>query len=130
MVGWPEFVGQVAAVFRSLPRAQRASARILVGNYGEAGAIDLFGPRYGLPPALSGHLTYYYWKPPHVVAQTLILVQVSPASLGGQCAGVRTAAIIHNSLGIDNQENGEPVLVCHGSRIDLDRVWSAQQHFD
>ena len=60
MVCWPEFTATVAEVYDSLPHGERARTQILVGNYGEAGAIDVYGPRYHLPPALSGHLTFYY----------------------------------------------------------------------
>jgi len=129
MVGWPQFVRTVAGVYDMLPAAERHHTRILVGNYGEAGAIDLYGPRYHLPPALSGHLTYYYWKPAHVVARALILIEVSPQSLGGQCRSVRQMATIANSLDVRNEEYGNPVLLCEGA-IDLDRVWRAQLHYD
>src|ERR1019366_5882379 len=57
MVGWPEFVRTIAGVYDSLPPSERSQTRILVGNYGEAGAIDLYGPRYHPPSALSGPLT-------------------------------------------------------------------------
>jgi len=129
MVGWPQFTRIVARVYDRLPLQERRRTRILVGNYGEAGAIDLYGPRYHLPPALSGHLTYYYWKPRHVVVRALIMVEVDPASLGGQCRQVRRVATITNSLHVENEEYGNPVLLCTG-RIDLDRVWKRQLHYD
>ena len=129
MVGWPEFVRTIAGVYDGLPPSERSQTRILVGNYGEAGAIDLYGPRYHLPSALSGHLSYYYWKPPHVVVRALILVQVSPSSLGGQCASVKQVATITNSLNLQNEEYGESVLLCQG-HINLDRVWTKQLHYD
>ena len=53
--GWPEFVGTVAGVVSNLPADERDSVVLLTGNYGEAGAIDHFGPAAGLPPAYSGH---------------------------------------------------------------------------
>jgi Dolichyl-phosphate-mannose-protein mannosyltransferase len=130
MVGWPEFVRQIAGVYHALPPGERAQTQILVGNYGEAGAIDFYGPKYGLPPALSGHLTYYYWKPPHVVARAVILVEVPPSMLGGQCRSARQVATIHNALGVENEEQGNPVILCQGPRINLDRVWPAQRHYD
>ena len=129
-IGWPEFVSQVARVYQALPRAERSQTVILLGNYGEAGAIDFYGPRYGLPRALSGHLTYYYWKPRYVHARAVILVQVSPGSLGGQCRSARTVATIHNSLNVENEEQGEPVILCTGPHINLDRLWPLQRHYD
>jgi hypothetical protein len=129
MAGWPDFVGTIARVYNGLPPAERKHTQLLMGNYGEAGAIDLYGPRYHLPQALSGHLTFYYWKPKHVVARALILVEVNPSSLGGQCATTRRVAIIRNSLGVRNEEYGNSVLLCRGS-INLDKVWHRQLHYD
>ena len=43
---------------RSLPPAQRATAVVFTGNYGEAGAIDRYGPALGLPRAHSAHNAY------------------------------------------------------------------------
>jgi hypothetical protein len=62
-VGWHDLVAQVAAVYDALPADERGQAVILTDNYGEAGAINTYGPPLGLPTAVSGELSYYYWKP-------------------------------------------------------------------
>ena len=54
MIGWPELVQQVAAVYEVIPDADKPGTVILAGNYGEAGALDLYGPAYGLPRVISG----------------------------------------------------------------------------
>ena len=56
--GWPEMVETVAGVYNSLPPDERAKTAILAHNYGGAGAIDFFGPRYGLPTSISPHQNY------------------------------------------------------------------------
>src|SRR5438105_3801333 len=61
--GWEEMVRSVAQVYASLSANEQQHAAIFCQNYGEAGAIDFFGPKYGLPPALSGHQNYFYWGP-------------------------------------------------------------------
>src|ERR1044071_1559708 len=61
--GWEEMVQSVARVYTSLPPDEQKRAAIFCQNYGEAGAIDFFGPKYGLPPALSGHQNYFLWGP-------------------------------------------------------------------
>ena len=53
-IGWPELVETVAGIYQHLPATERAQTAILTGNYGEAGAINLYGPAYGLPTAISG----------------------------------------------------------------------------
>jgi hypothetical protein len=57
--GWEEMVRDVARVYNGLPAEERAKAAIFGQNYGQAAAIDFFGPKYGLPPALSGHQNYF-----------------------------------------------------------------------
>ena len=57
----PEMVREVAAIYNSLPPEDRAQTGIWAGNYGEAGAINQFGPQYGLPRAWSRHQNHWYW---------------------------------------------------------------------
>lgn len=61
--GWPELARAVAQAWAKVPSGERPDCAVFAQNYGEAGAIDFFGPRYGLPPALSGHQTYWLWGP-------------------------------------------------------------------
>jgi hypothetical protein len=62
--GWQEMAATVAGAYNSLPPDIRARTAIFAENYGEAGAIDLFGPRYGLPPAIRGHQNDIIWDRP------------------------------------------------------------------
>src|SRR3984893_14884827 len=73
--GWPEMAREVAAIYNSLPPEERAQTGIWAGNYGEAGAINLFGPQYGLPTAYSRHQNHWYWGPPPQVYRNLIVIQ-------------------------------------------------------
>jgi hypothetical protein len=59
-IGWPELVQTVAGVRDSLPPEDRAHLGILGTNYGEAGAVNLYGPQYGLPRAISGVNSFWY----------------------------------------------------------------------
>lgn len=74
MFGWPEMVATVADVYHSLPVADQPKTAILAGNYGEAGAIDFFGSRYGLPKAICRHQTYYLWGPRQYTGEIMILL--------------------------------------------------------
>jgi 4-amino-4-deoxy-L-arabinose transferase-like glycosyltransferase len=60
-LGWEQMVAEVARIYNSLPPEVRAKTAIKADNYGEAGAIDYFGPKYGLPPAICFHQNYWYW---------------------------------------------------------------------
>jgi hypothetical protein len=74
MQGWPELAGTVAGVYRTLPAADRAQACVFAQNYGQAGAIDLFGPPLGLPKSISGHNSYYLWGPRDCTGDVLIVI--------------------------------------------------------
>ena len=62
-LGWTELVDSVSHAWHALPPSERSHTAIVAGNYGEAGAIDRWGPRLGLPPVVSGHLSHRYWTP-------------------------------------------------------------------
>ncbi len=59
--GWPQMVEGFAQRYNALPPELRAHTAIFCGNYGEASAVNILGPKYGLPTAISGHQNYYYW---------------------------------------------------------------------
>jgi len=73
-IGWPELVETVAKIRDSLPITQRATLGILAADDAEAGAVNLYGPAYGLPRAISGMNSNWqrgYGDPP---PQTVIVV--------------------------------------------------------
>jgi hypothetical protein len=76
--GWPEMVIAVADVYNGLPADQRAKTAILASNYGEAGAIDFYGPKLGLPKAISGHVSYWYWGPREYTGESVIVIGQVP----------------------------------------------------
>jgi hypothetical protein len=96
---------------------------IFASNYGEAGAIDRYGPSLGLPPAYSGHNAFGYWGPPPDRPGRVIAIGLD-TSARRQFRGCRPAARIDNSAGIDNDERGEAVELCVGTRAPWSRVWS------
>ena len=75
--GWPEMVAAVARVYDSLPGGERAKTAIFGSNYGEAGAIDFYGPKLGLPHAISGHDNYWYWGPRGYTGESVIVLGAS-----------------------------------------------------
>ncbi|TDC76497.1 glycosyltransferase family 39 protein [Actinomadura sp. 7K507] len=126
-VGWPRFAEQVAGVYDSLPPGERSKATIIVSNYGEAGALDKYGPGLGLPRAYSGHNGYWYFgRPPDTGGPAVV---VGPESEAGApylrrfWADVRPVTRIDNGVGLDNQEQGKPVWICRGQRAPWPDLW-------
>lgn len=127
MFGWPELAQQTALVYDGLPPDEKATAMIVAQNYGEAGAIDLFGPAMGLPTAVSPHLTFWYWAPPHMNPTTVVMVGFSQDFANRYFTDCRLAASISNNIGIHNEEFGQPILVCTGPQRPLWSVWGSLQ---
>jgi len=127
-IGWPAFTAEIAAVYRSLPAGQRAATTVLTSNYGEAGAVDRFGPADGLPAAYSGHNGFYYWGPPPASATAAIVVGYSRGRLGF-CGSVRLAATLNNHVAVSDDEQGAPVWICQHLRAGWRAIWPSQRNF-
>jgi hypothetical protein len=63
--GWEEIVAETAVAWNRLTPDERRdeACGIFAQDYGQAGAIDFLGRRYGLPRSLSGHQTWFLWGP-------------------------------------------------------------------
>src|SRR5450755_3613620 len=94
--GWEEMAAVVAGAYNSLPPDVRARTAIFGQNYGQAGAIDLFGPKYGLPPAISGHQNYYYWGPHGATGESIIVMEGNQADLETKFASVQKVAQVEH----------------------------------
>ena len=112
------------AGFDRLPAADRARAVIFGRSYSDAGAVDLFGPRYGLPRAYSGHNTYWWWGPPPDGAGPVIAVGFAGRRLLDRyLVGCARAATLDNRHHVDNMERGWGVWVCDGPRASWSATW-------
>ncbi len=130
-VGWQELTKTVAEIYQGLPAAERSQAGILAGNYGEAGAIDLYGPAYGLPQAISGIDTYWlrgYGDPP---PQTLIVVGLTQLEVSQIFQTCQLAGHNSNRFGILNEETRShpDIFVCRNLRRPWPEFWKVFQYF-
>jgi hypothetical protein len=129
-IGWPAYVGQVAQAYQALPAADRAVAVLVAGNYGEAGALDRFGGRYGLPTVYSGHNELYRFGPPPDSARVVVVVGLRRVAASGWFAGCTTVGRLDNGVGVDNEEQGRPIMVCREPREPWHLLWPRFQHHD
>jgi hypothetical protein len=119
--GWPEMVAKVADVYHNLPPEQRDKTAILAGNYGGSGAIDFFGPRYGLPKSISAHQNYYYWGPREYTGESIILLEWSLKGAQNWCGTVDVGPRIEPPLGMGWEHYN--ILVCHNFKEPLQQAW-------
>ena len=122
MFGWRNMAEQVAAVFHQLPPEDQAHAAIYGQNYGEAAAIDYFGPRLGIPHAVSGHNNYYLWGLGKTDPQVLIVIGGNPADARKVFGDVRAAGSIKHPY-VMPYENNLSIWVCRQPKIPLRKVW-------
>jgi len=130
-IGWPELAETVARIRDSLPEDERARMGILAGNYGEAGAITLYGPRFGLPKAISGTNSFWargYGDPP---PETLIVVGFSREFVEHFFESFELAAHSWNRYGVANEETTRhpDIFVCRRLRLGWPEFWKNFQRF-
>ncbi len=128
-IGWPRYVQEIAAVYHNLSPSVRRSTIVLASNYGEAGAVNHFGPADGLPPVYSGHMSYWYWGPPPGTATTVIAVGFTRAQLVSIFGQVRLATHLKNHLHVVNAEEDQPVWVCSAMREPWKLIWPDLKNF-
>ena len=124
-IAWPKLVGLVAREYDALPAGQRRRTAILTGNYGEAGAIDRYGPGRGLPQAYSGQNNFWLWGPPPERDSAAIVVNVDQSLLRREFTHVRRVATFWNGLGVSDDEQGAPLYLATGLRSSWARAWPA-----
>jgi hypothetical protein len=129
-VGWPTFVTTVSKAWSSIPAPVRSRTAIFTGNYGEAGAIDVLGRSHGLPRAYSGHNGFSEWgRPPARDDRALVLGFDGPADAAPAFAGCRRLATVNNGVGLANDEQGLPLLLCRPTAA-WTALWPRLTHFD
>jgi Dolichyl-phosphate-mannose-protein mannosyltransferase len=130
-VGWSDLVATVAQVRDSLSPTERANFGIVTGNYGETGALDLYGPAYGLPQVISGTNTAWYRGYGDPPPQTLIVVGISQKYLESHLGSCRLAGHNGNPYGIKNEESTyhPDIFVCGPPLEGWAQFWKDFQRF-
>ena len=130
-IGWNDLVKKVADIRDTLPSDQRDHVGVLVGNYGEQGAIEVLGPAYHLPPPISGTNSAWLRGYPTPPPTTLIVLGLSARYVNETFSSCRVAGHNGNSEGVDNEESTyrPEIFVCGGPRKPWPEFWKEFQHF-
>jgi hypothetical protein len=120
--GWQEIVDETAVAWNQLPPADRQDCAIFAQNYGQAGAVDFLGPRVGLPPAISGHQTYFLWGPRHYSGNCLIVLDDRREKLDRLFDSVQFVGLSQdNPYALEKQV---PVFICRRPKFGtLAQLW-------
>ncbi len=130
-IGWDDLTRKVAQVYNALPQEQRIKTGILTGNYGEAGALNLYGPGMGLPHAMSGTNSFWYRGYDERLPQTVILLGFDlkeGKELFESCA---VSAKNTNRFGVENEESRDhpDILLCRNLRQPWPVFWKKFRRF-
>lgn len=123
MMGWEEQVQAMGRAYATLTDAQRREVVIGASNYGRAGAIDFYGPRYGLPKAISSAGSYWFWGPGTKPGNVALIVENDDRHLKQLWADVRVVEHIHSPWSV-GEERDANVYLCQRPRRTLQEVWS------
>lgn len=122
MLGWKHLVAAVAAAYHALPAADRSRVVVLATNYGEAGAIDYYGPDMGLIKAVAPVGSYWFWGPGDRDGDVVLVVGEEAADLAAYFADVEEVARVENPWGVP-EERDVPLVVGREPYRTLQELW-------
>jgi hypothetical protein len=126
--GWEEMTREVARVYHELPPEQRAATAIFANSYGQAGAIDFFGKKYGLPKAISNHQNYWYWGPRHYTGESVIVLGSDGTGDREHFASVEAAGRTYHPY--SRLDEHFEVFVCRDLNTTLQALWPKTKKWD
>ena len=128
MFGWEGLAQDVSAVYLAIPESEKPSTVVLTQNYGEAGALEYYAPKYPLPRVISTHNSYWFWGYPKEGFKTVIVVRGEEEDHKESCDEV-TLAAVHTCRYCMPYENNAPIYVCRGLRITPAEIWESDKSF-
>jgi hypothetical protein len=129
MFGWENIAAVVADAYNTLTPDEKTKCAILCNNYGEAGAIDFFGRKYGLPKASSGHNNYWLWGCRNAAGEVVIRLGGSREPLLKSYREVKQTGVCKDAYCMP-YENNMPVYVCKDRRTPLKDDWTMFRHYE
>jgi 4-amino-4-deoxy-L-arabinose transferase-like glycosyltransferase len=130
-IGWPDLVNEVARIWSTIPASEQSRTGIFANNYGEAGAIDLYGPAHGLPPVICNTNSYWLRGPGNPPPQTLIVLGDHREGLEKHCHSVTLAGHTPNPYNIKNEETHDhpDIFICRGLKETWPELWPKIRNF-
>lgn len=122
MLGWEEMVAAVSRHYHQLLREDRAQAVIIGSNYGEAGALDFYGPRYGLPRAISTAGTYWHFGPGDLPGEVAVIIGIEAEELAPFFRSARVIERLDNPWLVPEQRDN-PIVLAEQPHRTLQEVW-------
>jgi hypothetical protein len=129
MFGWPEMAAKVAAVYNALPADERANAVFYGRDYGEAAALDIYGPPLHGPPVVAGQNNYYLWGPKGYDGSVVIVLFGDVTPLMKNYRDIRIVGRIDSPFA-QSYEAHMPIFVLRRPRLPLKILWPQLKHYE
>ncbi|RPJ20222.1 MAG: phospholipid carrier-dependent glycosyltransferase [Chloroflexi bacterium] len=131
MVGWQDLSAQVARIYQSIPDSEKPRTTILAGNYGEAGALDLYRDEYGLPPVITGANSMWYRGYGDPEPETVIVVGFERSQAGHFFKQCDSVGMVTNQYGVKNEETSHHtgLYICRQPQQPWNVMWRQMQWF-
>jgi hypothetical protein len=126
--GWPEMVEKVARVYNGLPPEERARTAIFSNGWGEAAAVDFYGPRFGLPMAISKHNSYWIWGPANYDGSTMIILRSGGRDEPRLFESVESVGRVEHPYA--RRDEYFDILLCRGLKKNLKDIWPGLKEFN
>jgi hypothetical protein len=118
----------LSAVYHGLLPEEQQRCAILAGNYGEAGAVDLLGEKYGLPKAICNTLSYNLWGTGNFNGEIAISAGIPETNLRAIFNEVKQVDIIYNKYAMP-RENNLPIYVCRRTKYPVKEIWAKARNY-
>jgi hypothetical protein len=119
--GWEAMTQTTAQIFHHLTEQEQAHTAIFANDYGQAAAIDFFGPRYGLPASISKAQTYWLWGPRQYDGQSVIVLGSDGRGDREHFRSVEPAGRVNSEYSRGDERY--TIFVCRGIHPPLGVLW-------
>jgi hypothetical protein len=126
--GWEEMARETARIYKSLPAEEQARTAIFANSYGQAGAIDFFGPRLGLPKSICNHQSYWLWGPRNYDGSIVIVLGSDGAGDREHFRSVEVAGLAEHPY--SRRDEHFDIFLCRGFTGDLRQAWPKLKKYD
>ncbi len=121
-------VREVAGIYHSLPADEQPRAAIFSNGWGQAAAVDFYGPRYGLPPAISKHNNYWLWGPRNYTGEIMIILSSDGRREPQLFENVEAAGRVEHPY--SRRDTHYTIWLCRGPKFNLKEVWPRLKTYD
>jgi Dolichyl-phosphate-mannose-protein mannosyltransferase len=129
MFGWKKMTEQIANIYDKLTPEEKQTCVIFCGDYGQAGAINFYGRKYDLAPAISGHNNYFLWGPVRKNIRVVIIIGSSEKALSQVFGKVIPADTLHLNYSMP-YENNQLVWICKQPKKTIQEIWQSTKHYE